>query len=51
MKNGKITISIRKPKSRIHWGFDPVTRTIPSRRRYRRSQAKAQKRRDIADAL
>jgi len=51
MKKSKITINIRKPKHRILWGFDPTTRTIPSRRRYRRSQASAQKRREIADAL
>ena len=51
MKKNKITIHIQKPKRRILWGFDPTTRTVPSRRRYRRSQARAQKRREIADAV
>ena len=36
----KITIKIPKIKSRVTWGFNPVTRTIKSKRLYSRKNYK-----------
>ncbi|WP_456380745.1 hypothetical protein [Hydrogenimonas sp.] len=40
----------RKPiKPRITWGFDPVSRIVPSKKGYRRSRAKASARKECLD--
>ena len=30
-----------KPKSRIVWGFNPVSRTVPSKKRFNRRREKS----------
>ncbi|MFK5936902.1 MAG: hypothetical protein QM497_00765 [Sulfurimonas sp.] len=38
----KINISIPKQKQRITWGFSPVTRVKPSKKRYSRKNYKVE---------
>ena len=32
---------VKSVKRRVTWGFDPVTRVVPSAKRYKRSRAKS----------
>jgi len=32
--------TVKKPKARIIWGFNPVSRVVPSKKRYSRKQNK-----------
>ena len=41
--------TIKRPKRRVTWGFNPVTRRVPSGKRYRRSADKARARRKIRE--
>ncbi|MDY0403688.1 hypothetical protein [Sulfurovum sp.] len=36
-----------KLKTRVTWGFSPVTRTVPSQKRYRRKKMKQETRESI----
>ena len=38
-----------KMKPRVRWDFNPVTRVVPSAKRYRRSKAKAAFRKALRD--
>jgi len=40
MKKQKLTIKKSKIKTRITWGFNPTTRTIPSKKLYTRKNYK-----------
>ena len=33
-------IKIKTPKSRVTWGFNPVARVVPSKKRYSRKKVK-----------
>jgi hypothetical protein len=35
-----VKITAKTPKKRIIWGFDPVTRTVPSKKSYSRKGIK-----------
>ncbi len=34
----KININIKKPKARVTWGFNPITRVIKSKKIYSRKK-------------
>ena len=34
-------LKIKKPKTRVVWGFNPVTRVVPSKKIYNRKKHKA----------
>lgn len=38
---------LKKPKARVTWGFDPVTRVVPSKKRYKRSKSKIDMRTEL----
>lgn len=40
MKRQKLTLKKSKIKTRVTWGFNPVTRTIPSKKIYSRKNNK-----------
>lgn len=35
-----MSIKLRIPKQRVTWGFNPVSRTVPSKKVYKRTQDK-----------
>lgn len=35
-------MKVKTPKARVTWGFNPVTRTVPSKKRYSRKKLKAE---------
>ena len=40
MKKQKLTIKKSQIKTRVTWGFNPVTRTVPSKKLYSRKKYK-----------
>jgi len=39
----QIRIKIKKPKQRVIWGFNPVSRVLPNKKRYNRKKYKVSK--------
>jgi hypothetical protein len=33
-------LTVRRPKARVTWGFNPVSRVVPSKKRYSRKKDK-----------
>jgi hypothetical protein len=40
-----------KPKQRIVWGFNPMSRTVPSKKRYNLKKAKAALKKVLSDTI
>ena len=38
---------IKTPKARVTWGFNPVSRVVPSKKKYSRKKLKLQLKKDI----
>ncbi len=41
MKKQKLAVERSKIKTRVTWGFSPVTRVVPSKKRYTRKNRKS----------